>query len=130
MLKPKILALVCCTALLTGAPAYASEAAELARMQQFISLMQGYFEVIHATHAVASDPEKSAILQLQKIQEIYEERGDKAEAITVLRDVVDSTPNPTIRNAAAMMLADALNETGRASQAVEVLQSVLSTNLK
>lgn len=130
MLKRKLLAPVCLLAALAGTPAMASEAEELHRMQQFIGLMQGYFEIIHATHAVASDPEKSAILQLQKIQDIYKERGDRAEAIVVLRRVMDSTRNPTIRNAAAMMLADALNETGQASKAVAVLEGALESNLK
>lgn len=130
MLRSKIVAVMCVTAALAGAPSYAQDAPDLQRMQQFIGLMQGYFEVIHATHAVAADPEKSAILQLQKIQDIYKERGDRAEAISVLRQVMDTTSNPTIRNAAAMMLADALNETGQASKAVEVLQSALDANLK
>ncbi len=120
-------------ALLTlGAPARAGEApgaAELERMQQFLGVMQGYYSLIEDQYAVASDQEKSAILQMQKIEEIYKNRGDRAEAITVLRDVLERSQNPTIRNAAAIMLADALNETGRASEAVEVLRSALQTNL-
>lgn len=130
MLKAKIVSVLCVTAALAGSPSYAQQGPDLQTMQQFISLMQGYFDVIHATHAVAADAEKSAILQLQKIQDIYKERGDRAEAITVLRKTMESTANPTIRNAAAMMLADALNETGRASQAVEVLQRALDANLQ
>ena len=130
MLKAKIVSVLCVTAMLAGSPSYAQQGPDLQTMQQFISLMQGYFDVIHATHAVAADSEKSAILQLQKIQDIYKERGDRAEAITVLRKTMEVTSNRTIRNAAAMMLADALNETGRASQAVEVLQSALDANLK
>ncbi len=130
MLRAQLSAVVCLVMTLAGGPSYAQEADELERMQQFIGLMQGYFDVIHATHAVAADPEKSAILQLQKIQDIYKDRGDRAEAISVLRRVTETTSNPTIRNAAAMMLADALNETGRASQAVEVLQDALDKNLK
>ncbi len=99
-------------------------------MRQFIGVMQGYFEVIDATHAVASDPEKSAILQLQKIEEIYKKRGDRAEAIAVLEDVLKRTKRPAVRNAAAVMLADALNETGHGTQAVNVLKQALEENLQ
>jgi tetratricopeptide (TPR) repeat protein len=124
-----ITAIVLCGAL-GAAPAYAAEGPDLDRMRQFIGVMQGYFEVIEATHAVASDPAKSAILQLQKIEEIYKKRGDRAEAIAVLTEVVESAGNDTVRNAAAVMLADALNETGRATQAVEVLREALARNMK
>ena len=122
-------AIVLCGAL-GAAPTFAAEAPDLERMHQFIGVMQGYFEVIDATHAVASDPEKSAILQLQKIEEIYKKRGDRAESIAVLTEVVETTGNDTVRNAASMMLADALNETGRATQAVEVLKQALDRNMK
>ncbi len=109
---------------------HAAEEPELERMQQFMAVMQGYYGIIGDIHEVASDPDKSAILQLQKIEEIYKQRGDRAEAIKILRDVVDKTKSPVVRNAASLMLADALNETGRASQAVEVLQQALQKNLQ
>ncbi len=114
------------------ASAYAADPGEgdLQRMQQFIEVMQGYYQIIGDMHSVASDPDKSAILQLQKIEEIYKQRGDRAEAIKVLQDVISKTTSPIVRNAASMMLADALNETGRASQAVEVLQEALHKNLQ
>ena len=113
----------------TGAHSHAAEAEDLNRMREFMSIMEGYYAIIDGVHAVSSDKEKSAILQLQKIEEIYKKRGDRAEAISVLRDVVERTSNETVRNAAAVMLADALNETGQASEAVEVLREALERNL-
>ena len=130
MFKRKLVTAVVLCGALGAAPTYAEEAPNLDLMRQFIGVMQGYFEVIDTTHAVASDPEKSAILQLQKIEEIYKKRGDRAEAIVVLTDVVETTGNDTVRNAASVMLADALNETGRATQAVEVLKRALERNIK
>lgn len=120
------------SSLLTLDEAHAASAQELEleTMQQFMGVMQGYYQIIEDVHSVASDPEKSAIQQLQKIEEIYKQRGDRAEAIDVLRDVVNTTKSPVVRNAASMMLADALNETGRASEAVEVLQKALQINLR
>ena len=99
-------------------------------MKQFVGLMQGYYALIEQVHAIAADPEKSAILELQKIEDIYKNRGDRADAIVVLREVVQTSPSPSVRNAAAFMLAEALNETGQASEAVRVLTDVLDKNLK
>jgi predicted Zn-dependent protease len=130
MFKKKMLAAILFCGALGVVPAYAEQAPDLERMRQFIGVMQGYYGVIDATHAIASDPEKSAILQLQKIEEIYKKRGDRAEAIAVLAEVVETTGNDTVRNAASIMLADALNETGQATQAVEVLRKALERNAK
>ena len=129
----KLLSRIAAAGLLIGAmtPAYAADQyQEIAQMQQFLQLMEGYYGIIEVVHDVASDPEKSAILQLQKIEEIYKKRGDRAEAIAVLSNVVNTTKNATVRNAASMMLADALNETGRSTEAVEVLQAALESNLR
>ncbi len=111
-------------------PAYAAQADNLATMQQFLGVMKGYYGIIEATYEVARDPDKSAILQMQKIEEFYKKRGDRAEAIAVLEDVLNRTKRPAVRNAAAVMLADALNETGRGTQAVKVLKQALEENLK
>ena len=69
-------------------------------------------------------------------QEHYErgynhaEAGDRAEAIVVLREAMNDAKSATVRNAAAMMLADALKETGQASEAIEVLKSALAANTR
>ncbi len=115
---------------LAAGPVHAAEMESLGDMERFIGVMQGYYGLIEAVHNVANDPDKAAILQLQKIGEIYKNRGDRAESIAVLTDVVERSKSPTVRNAAAIMLADALNETGRATQAVEVLKKALDNNLK
>ena len=104
--------------------------AQLQQMQEFMKIMQGYYALVNAVHEVASDKDKAAIFQLQKIQEIYKQRGDRAEAVKVLSEVVKTTSSDTVRNAASLMLADTLNETGRASQAVEVLEDALARNLE
>lgn len=128
MMKFLAIALLTLSAL-TCMPANAAEAEDLGRMREFMGIMEGYYSIIDSVHTVASDREKSAIQQLQKIEEIYKNRGDRAQAIVVLRDVVGRASSDTVRNAAAMMLADALNETGQASEAVEVLKAALERNL-
>ena len=114
---------------LSGA-AVADEQEDLAQMQSFLRLMDSYFDIIASVHTVSADAEKSAIYQMHKIQEIYEERGEKAKMVGILRSVLQRTSNPSIRNAAYMMLGDALQETGRADEAIESLQAGLDENLK
>ena len=117
-------------ALLAAAPAPAhAQADELAMMQRFVDLMQGYFGIIEATHGVASEPEKAAILKMQKIKELLEERGQAANAADVFRNVLEQSRNPTIRSAAYVLLAETLKETGRSEEATRVLMEGLKESV-
>lgn len=128
------------TALITGAlgvfmiaPSAANAQAsvdDLERMQTFLQIMQNYFDIIESTHAVGADSEKSAIMQMQKIQEVYEERGEKARSVDVLRQVLSESQNQTIRNAAYMLLSDTLKEIGRSDESIELLRQGLAENIR
>lgn len=119
------------TALLAVAPAANAQRPEdLQLMQTFLNIMTDYFEIIRSTHDIASNPEKAAIMQMQKIQEVYEERGEKARSVSVLQEVLEDSNNPTIRNAAYIMLGDTLKETGRADEALEFLRRGLDENIR
>ena len=115
---------------LASAPAHAQSQDDIAKMQSFLNIMDSYFGIIESTYAIGSDPEKAAIMQMQKIQEVYEERGEKARSIEVLRGVLEASDNRTIRNAAYMLLGDTLKETGRADEAIRLLQQGLEENIK
>lgn len=110
--------------------AQAQEIENLELMQTFLAIMTDYFEIIESTHDIASDPEKAAIMQMQKIQEVYEQRGEKARSTDVLKQVLADSNNTTIRNAAYMLLGDTLKETGRADEAIELLRQGLNENIK
>jgi len=110
--------------------AQAQEIENLELMQTFLAIMTDYFEIIESTHDIASDPEKAAIMQMQKIQEVYEQRGEKARSTDVLKQVLADSNNTTIRNAAYMLLGDTLKETGRADEAIELLRQGLDENIK
>ena len=119
------------TVMLMAAPgARAQSQDDLELMQTFLSIMTDYFGIIESTYEIASEPEKAAILQMQKIQEVYEERGEKARSVDVLKQVLEDSNNPTIRNAAYMILGDTLKETGRADEALEFLRRGLDENIK
>lgn len=121
---------LCLFAALGAPPAAADQAKELETMRQFLAVMDGYYAVIENVYEVSSHPDKAAIIQLQKIEEVYKERGELARAIDVLRSAVDHGKSQTIKNAAAVMLADALKETGRSDEAVKVLRRALEPHLK
>ena len=118
-------------ALFAVAPgAKAQEMENLELMQTFLSIMTDYFEIIESTYEVSSSPEKAAIMQMQKIQEVYEQRGEKARSTDVLKQVLEDSNNPTIRNAAYMLLGDTLKDTGRADEALQLLRQGLAENIK
>ena len=119
------------SALLLGPPAARAQSQDdLALMQTFLSIMSDYFGVIEATYSIASDPEKAAILQMQKIQEVYEDRGEKARSADVLEQVLKDSDNAAIRNAAYMLLGDTLKESGRSDEALELLRRGLDENIE
>jgi tetratricopeptide (TPR) repeat protein len=127
-----IQAIALCGALLGGAAqAQVGDAqlAQLKTMEQFLTVMQDYYALIERIRTVASDKDTAAIQQLMKIEDIYKKRGDRAQAIVVLRQAMTDAKSSTVRNAAAYMLAEALNDTGQASEAVEVLKQALEANL-
>ncbi len=118
------------SAVLAFSPAANAQSADdLRTMQTFLDIMDSYFGIIESTYEISSDVEKSAIFQLQKIQEVYEERGEKARSIDIFREVLQQTDNPTIRNAVYMLISDTLKETGRTDEAIKILRQGLSENI-
>lgn len=119
------------TLLLAAAPgANAQTQDDLRLMQTFLSIMTDYFEIIESTYDVASSPEKAAIMQMQKIKEVYEDRGEKVRSVEVLREILDRSSNPAIRNAAFMLLGDTLKDAGRTDEALEYLRRGLAENIQ
>ncbi len=117
--------------LLAAVPvAQAQSTDELSTIQTFLGIMTDYMAIIEATHEISAEPEKAAILQMQKMKEIYEERGEKARVVEELRRVLENSSNPAIRNAAYVLMSDTLKETGRSAEAIELLRKGLAENLK
>jgi len=129
-LRNYAISLATTTFLMLAPVAHAQSADELETMQTFLDIMTSYFAIIQSTHDISSDVEKSAIMQMQKIQEVYEERGEKSAVAEILREVLRDSHNPTIRNSAYMMLGDVLKESGRTDDAIEILRRGLSENIE
>lgn len=130
LFKTATISIIAAVLLMAAPGARAQSQDDLELMQTFLSIMTDYFGIIESTYDIASEPEKAAILQMQKIQEVYEERGEKARSVDVLKQVLDDSNNATIRNAAYMLLGDTLKETGRADEALELLRRGLDENIK
>ena len=108
------------TVLLAFSPASRAQTTdELQLMQAFLEIMTDYFSIIESTYVINSDPEKAAILQMMKIQEVYEERGEKARSVEVLREVLND----------AKMLLGILSMEHRGDDASSMLGSLLVTGL-
>ncbi len=127
----RALAGILAAGLLAAAPvAQAQSTDELTTIQTFLGIMTDYMAIIEATHEISSEPEKAAILQMQKLKEVYEERGQKAGVVEELRRVLENSSNQAIRNAAYVLMSDTLKETGRSAEAIELLRRGLAENLE
>lgn len=103
----------------------ADDTSELERMGTFVQLMSRYYELMGNIHAVAADPDKAAVLQMTKLKEFLEHSGQRERVPVVLRQVAEGTDSIAVRNAATMMLAEALAERGEHRAAAEVLERAL-----
>lgn len=122
---------IAATTLLALAPAtHAQSPQDLQKMQTFLNIMNSYFDLIESSYEINSNEEKAAIMQMQKIQEVYDDRGEKARVADILREVLANSHNTTIRNSAYMMLGEVLKDTGRSDEAIEVLRRGLSENIE
>jgi len=115
-----------------SAPVYAESniPPEIEKMHAFLGLMQKFYGIVNSMDQVSADPTQAAIMQMFKIQEIYEQKGKKAEAAEIFRQVLKDSNNPTLRNAATFMLGDILKDSGQKDEAIAVLKKGLNENLK
>lgn len=131
-IKQPIIVLTLLIALLFSTASQADEfdSSQLQQMQQFVDLMHGFLGIIDSTYDISSDAEKSAIFQMHKIKEAYEESGQKEKIVPTFEEILRSTDSPAIRNAAYFMLGDALKESGQHDKAIELLKEGLKENIK
>ncbi|MEO1573596.1 MAG: tetratricopeptide repeat protein [Pseudomonadota bacterium] len=111
------------------APAHAQSAKELAVFQSFLDIAEGYMALVVDTHDVNASPTTAAVLQMQKMKEVYEDQGDPGGAVTYFRGVLEKTENRTLRNTAYMLLADLLKDSGRFDEAQAVLEDAIDESI-
>ena len=113
---------------MSAAPATAAPDGERDEWSYWMTVVQQYYELLEDVHGIAESPQRTTILHMQKMREIHEDRGDMAAAADALRDVLERSSDPTVRNAARMMLVDVLRDTGRASEALRVIDEGIAEN--
>ena len=79
--------------------AHADSSDKMKYHRSILELMESYYRIIESTHSISSNAEKSAILKIHRIQKYYKEIDEHASAIDFLREMLQKTNNPAIRNA-------------------------------
>ena len=100
------------------------------QIEDFLGVMQSFFGLVKTVHEISEDPEKSAVLQMFKIQELYEKKGNKAKAIPVFKGVIKDTKSVAIRNAAYWLIGETLKEAGEHDRAIDEFKDALRLNLE
>ena len=126
----KTLALVVATmalALLSyTAPAAASD--EMDDSERYIRMMQGYVTLTGDVVEMAKREEAVVFYAIEGIVEIYERRGQKAEAIPHLTKMLENTDRRVMRNLIRLELRDLYNEFGRHDEALSQLDALVTEN--
>lgn len=117
-------------ALLSCAIAVPAHAEDIDEMTQFVGLMQNFFLLMDSMYTAASNPEHAALLQMNSLEDMYKETGNLREMVTVYRDVIKQSSNPTVTRLARMRLADALKESGQMSEAIAVLKEAIAETVE
>ena len=75
------------------------EEEEIGKITSFLGLMESYLDVSDKWVKMVSMEETTIYLVTERVVEIYEQRGDKAEAVPELRKILAKyEDDPTIRN--------------------------------
>ncbi len=97
--------------------------------RQFIDLMGNYLGLSNHWVETATEPDTAVYLAIEGITEIYEHRGEKAQAIPELISIAqNNADNRSVRNIARFKLRDLYNETGRPDKALEQLKLIIAEN--
>ena len=100
------------------------------RIQMRLQMLDRYLQVVESVHSIADNPEKAVLFQLQQLEDMYKKQRNPQKIISLYQDILKSTSNATVRNAASMKLAQILRRTGRESEAEELTRNSLNENLK
>lgn len=115
--------------LVLSVPAQAQSAKELAMFESFLAIADSYIELVVNTHDVNADDGTAAVLQLQKMKEIFEDQGDVDGAISFFEGVLGKTSDRTVRNTTYMMLVDLLKDDGRFDDAEALMRKAIDESL-
>jgi hypothetical protein len=96
--------------------------------QQFLGMVQAYLGVIERMGQFSADPRAALLLAQNSIKEVYEQKGQKAEAVAELRKIIEGVDDPAVRTAVRFAIADIYKETGQRDRALDELRLVVAEN--
>lgn len=100
------------------------------RLQLRLKMLERYLQVVESVHSIADNPEKTVLFQLQQLEDLYKRQRNPQKVISLYQDILKSTPNVTVRNAASMKLVQLLKRVGKESEAEQLTRNSLEENLK
>ena len=95
---------------------------------KMLGLMQSYLGLLDRMSQVSSDPRSALMLAQNSMKEVYEQKGQKGEAVAELRKILDGLEDPAVRTAVRFAIADLYKETGQREKALEELRLIVSEN--
>ena len=96
---------------------------------EFLDTMDRYLNIADHYVALASRRDAAIYFAVEGIAEIYENKGEKAQAIPHLERLLKSHQgNPTAANIIRFKLRDLYRETGQAQKALDQLDAVMAQN--
>jgi tetratricopeptide (TPR) repeat protein len=125
MKKIRALAVLAVAALLPMAGPVRADEPDPAK---FLGLMQSYLGLLDRMSQVSSDPRSALMLAQNSIKEVYEQKGQKADAVAELRKILDGLEDPAVRTAVRFAIADLYKETGQRDKALDELRLIVSEN--
>lgn len=95
---------------------------------RLLGAVQAYLQVLERMGQFSADPRAALMLAQNSIKEVYEQKGQKAEAVPELRKILDGLDDPAVRTAVRFAIADIYKETGQRDKALEELRLVVTEN--
>ena len=127
--KPVLSALAGLALTLNAAVTTQANAEDLSEQQTFIEVMDGYLDLSRDVVELASAPETTIFLAVEGIVEIYEGRGQKADAVEHLQRIMQThADNRVVKNIVRFKLKDIYVETGQPDKALQVLDELIQDN--
>ena len=97
--------------------------------QEFLDTMVKYLEITDRYVALASEPAAASFFAIEGIVELYEQRGQKAQAIPHLERLLEqSSGNPVVENIVRFKLRDLYRDTGQGDRALAELDRIFRDN--
>jgi hypothetical protein len=99
--------------------------------QKFLDTMVKYLEITDRYVGLASEPAAATFFAIEGIVELYEQRGQKAQAIPHLeRLLAQGAGNPVVENLVRFKLRDLYRDSGQGDKALAELDRIFTENAR